>query len=99
MVITITYDLSRGLGEVVCTSFAKAGANVAINYFNRTEPAERVKAACEEHGVKAVILKADMTSTADAKRAVEEAKEALGGLDIIISNAVCFTTQHLQISR
>ncbi|KAF2117544.1 short chain dehydrogenase/reductase [Lophiotrema nucula] len=78
---------SAGLGEVVCTSFAKAGANVAVNYFNRTEPAEKVRAACEEHGVKAVILKADMTSTADAKRAVEEAKEALGGLDIIIANA------------
>ena len=88
-----------GLGEVVCTSFAKAGANVAINYFNRTEPAERVKTACEEHGVKAVILKADMTSTADAKRVVEEANEALGGLDIIIGNAVCLTIDIRELLR
>jgi NAD(P)-dependent dehydrogenase (short-subunit alcohol dehydrogenase family) len=31
----------------------------------------------------------DMTSTADAKRAVQEAIEELGGLDIILANAVC----------
>jgi hypothetical protein len=30
-----------------------------------------------------------MTSTADAKRAVQEAIEGLGGLDIILANAVC----------
>lgn len=31
----------------------------------------------------------DMTSTAEAKRAVKETIEQLGGLDIIIANAVC----------
>jgi hypothetical protein len=30
-----------------------------------------------------------MTSTADAKRAVKETIEGLGGLDIILANAVC----------
>jgi [acyl-carrier-protein] S-malonyltransferase len=48
-----------------------------------------VQKACEEHGVKAIVLKADMTSTADARRAVKEAKEQLGGLDLILANAVC----------
>ncbi|KAF2269255.1 short chain dehydrogenase/reductase [Lojkania enalia] len=78
---------SAGLGEVICHSFAKEGANVAINYFNRLEPAEKVKAAVEGYGVKGVLVKADMCSTAEARRAVEEAKEKLGGLDIVIANA------------
>lgn len=30
-----------------------------------------------------------MTSTADAKRAVQETIKQLGGIDIIIANAVC----------
>lgn len=48
----------RGLGEVICTQFAKEGANIAVNYFNRVEPAEKVAKACEEHGVKSVVVKA-----------------------------------------
>jgi NAD(P)-dependent dehydrogenase (short-subunit alcohol dehydrogenase family) len=46
-----------------------------------------VQKACEEQGVKAVVIKADMTSTAEAKRAVQETIKQLGGLDIIIANA------------
>jgi NAD(P)-dependent dehydrogenase (short-subunit alcohol dehydrogenase family) len=39
-----------------------------------------------------MIIKADMTVTSDARRAVRVAVEGLGGLDIILSNAVssCF---------
>jgi NAD(P)-dependent dehydrogenase (short-subunit alcohol dehydrogenase family) len=79
--------LSSGLGELLSTTFAKEGANIAINYFNRIEPAQKVQKACEAQGVKAVIIKADMTSTTEARRAVQEAKQLLGGLDIIIANA------------
>jgi len=78
---------SAGLGELLSTTFAKEGANVAINYFNRIEPAQKVQTQCQELGVKAVLIKADMTSTSDAKRAVEETIEQLGGLDIILANA------------
>jgi NAD(P)-dependent dehydrogenase (short-subunit alcohol dehydrogenase family) len=31
-----------------------------------------------------------MTDTADARRAVREAIEKLGGLDLVLANAVCF---------
>ncbi|RAR12468.1 malonyl-CoA-acyl carrier protein transacylase [Stemphylium lycopersici] len=78
---------SAGLGELISTTFAKEGANVAINYFNRIEPAQKVQKACEEQGVKAVVIKADMTSTSEAKRAVQETIKQLGGLDIVIANA------------
>jgi NAD(P)-dependent dehydrogenase (short-subunit alcohol dehydrogenase family) len=82
---------NSGLGALLSTTFASHGANIAINYFNRAGPAEEVAAACKAHGVKAIIIKADMTSTADAKRAVREALQGLGGLDIILANAVSFS--------
>jgi [acyl-carrier-protein] S-malonyltransferase len=47
-----------------------------------------VQKACEELGVKAVVIKADMTNTADAKRAVQETIKQLGGLDLVVANAV-----------
>ncbi|KAF2013728.1 short-chain dehydrogenase/reductase-like protein SDR [Aaosphaeria arxii CBS 175.79] len=78
---------SAGLGEVIAHTFAKEGSNVAINYFNRSEKAEEVAKACEAYGVKAIIVKGDVASTADCKRSVEETKEKLGGIDIIIANA------------
>ncbi|KAH7355619.1 short chain dehydrogenase/reductase [Pyrenochaeta sp. MPI-SDFR-AT-0127] len=78
---------SAGLGELISIAFAKEGANVAVNYFNRIEPAQKVQRQCEEQGVKAVVIKADMTSTAGAKRAVQETIEQLGGIDVVIANA------------
>ncbi|KAF2833378.1 short chain dehydrogenase/reductase [Ophiobolus disseminans] len=78
---------SAGLGALLSTTFATQGCNIAINYFNRIEPAQRVQKACQDLGVKAVIIKADMTSTADAKRVVKEAVDGLGGLDLILANA------------
>ncbi|KAL1612476.1 hypothetical protein SLS60_000703 [Paraconiothyrium brasiliense] len=48
---------SAGLGEVISISFAKEGANVAVNYFNRPEPAQNVVQECKKQGVEAVALK------------------------------------------
>ncbi|KAH7125394.1 short chain dehydrogenase/reductase [Dendryphion nanum] len=78
---------SAGLGEVLAYTFARQGCNIAINYFNRVEKAEEVKRGVEELGVKAVVIKADMSVVADCKRTVKEAIEGLGGLDIILANA------------
>jgi NAD(P)-dependent dehydrogenase (short-subunit alcohol dehydrogenase family) len=49
---------SSGLGAVLSETFAKEGCNVAINYFNREAPAQKVASACQAHGVKAVVIKA-----------------------------------------
>lgn len=78
-----------GLGEELSKAFAKEGANIAVNYCNRIEPAQKVQKACEEYGVKAVVIQADLTLTSGAKRAVQETIKQLGGLDLIISNLVC----------
>ncbi|KAF1835063.1 short chain dehydrogenase/reductase [Decorospora gaudefroyi] len=78
---------SAGLGALLSTTFARQGCNVAINYFNRIEPAQKVKTECEALGVRAVVVKADMTDTTEARRAVQETIEKLGGLDIVLANA------------
>jgi hypothetical protein len=43
---------------VLSETFAKEGCNVAINYFNREAPAQKVASACQAHGVKAVVIRA-----------------------------------------
>lgn len=49
---------NSGLGELISTTFAAEGANIAINYFNRHAPAEAVQKACLAQGVKAVTIQA-----------------------------------------
>ncbi|KAF2204755.1 short-chain dehydrogenase/reductase-like protein SDR [Delitschia confertaspora ATCC 74209] len=79
---------SRGLGAVLCHTFAAQGCNIAINYFNRVEAADEVASAVtSKYGVKAVVVKGDASLTAECKRTVEETIKALGGLDIVIANA------------
>ncbi|KAF2635858.1 short chain dehydrogenase/reductase [Massarina eburnea CBS 473.64] len=78
---------SAGLGALLSTTFAEQGCNIAINYFNRLEPAQKVQQECEQFGVKTVVVKADMTSTDECARAVEETITGLGGIDIVLANA------------
>jgi len=67
---------------------ARAGASVAVGYRSRKADAEETLRAVEggEGRSKAVGIQADLGDPAAAKRAVEQAAQALGGLDILIVN-------------
>jgi NAD(P)-dependent dehydrogenase (short-subunit alcohol dehydrogenase family) len=82
---------SRGLGAATVERFAAEGCNVAINYLSasaRAEAlAEKVRATW---GVTAVVIQGDVATDAGCVAIVEEAVRALGGLDVVVSNAVGF---------
>ncbi|KAI9811484.1 MAG: hypothetical protein M1827_005467 [Pycnora praestabilis] len=79
---------SRGLGALVCEKFAGEGCNIAINYVSNAErareTAEKIK---KEFRVKVVVIQGDVGVLNDCVKSVKESISALGGLDIIISNA------------
>ena len=80
---------SRGLGALVAEKFATEGCAIAINYVSNVERAKQTAAKLEkEWGVRAVLVQGDVGVMADCERTVKESREGLGGLDIIISNAV-----------
>ncbi len=78
---------SRGIGAELVQLLAGAGATVAINYRDKMARAEKVKAAIEENGGKAIVVGADLTdySTIDALRAT--LAEKFGHLDVLVLNA------------
>ncbi|KAJ5468606.1 hypothetical protein N7475_006358 [Penicillium sp. IBT 31633x] len=83
---------SRGLGAVSAEKFASEGSNVAINYMSNKETAEKLASdIASKYGVKAIVIQGDAGIKEDCINAVETAIEKLGGLDIIISNAVGYT--------
>ena len=81
---------SRGLGALVAEKFAAEGCNIAINYVTNLERAQQTAAKVEKDcAVKTVLVQGDVGVKADCERMVEKSTEGLGGLDVIISNAVC----------
>lgn len=78
---------SRGLGRAAVLALARAGADVAVNYCRDTKAARDVAARCEEFGVRAVAVKADVASSADVKRLFSRVAADLGRLDILVANA------------
>jgi len=77
-----------GMGRAAAIAFAREGADVAINYLpDEQADADEVVALIEAAGRKAVAIPGDLKEEAFCNRLVAEAAEALGGLDILVSNA------------
>ena len=77
---------SSGVGLATVERFAREGAELAL--VARGEAAlEQAAAVAREHGVAVHVVPADLTDRAAAEAAVASATAALGGLDVVVSNA------------
>ncbi|QDV31962.1 Glucose 1-dehydrogenase 2 [Planctopirus ephydatiae] len=79
---------SRGIGRGCAIELARAGANVAINYFSNRDEAESLAREIEALGRKAVIFQGDVSQQEVIERMIDETAQALGSLDLFVSNAV-----------
>ena len=90
---------SRGIGAAIAIALAEKGADVALTYERSADRAAEVVRAIEGKGRKAVAIQADSADPAAIKRSVDEAAEALGGLDILVNNAaIAFYASTAEIS-
>ncbi len=78
---------SRGIGRSICLALAKAGANVVTCYANGASGANETVKLCEELGVKAMAMKADVANYEDVSAMVTKTKEDFGSIDILVNNA------------
>lgn len=78
---------SRGIGAAIARQFAQVGQDVAISYLGSAEKARAVVAECEQLGVRAVAIQADVSLEADCKRLLAEAKTAIGPISVLVNNA------------
>ncbi len=77
---------ARGIGRTIALKLAEAGADVAVLDVN-LEASEETAAEIRALGRKAMALKADVTSLAEADEAVKKVVAELGGLHILVNNA------------
>ena len=76
---------SRGIGRAISLALANQGAAVAVNYASNQAAAEEVVAEITSSGGTAVAIQGDVAE--DGARLVDEAKEQLDGIHILVNNA------------
>lgn len=76
---------SRGIGRATAQAFAAAGDRVAVNHRDSANEAEELVRSLP--GTGHVAIQADLADPDAARRLVESAVQALGGLDVLINNA------------
>ncbi|HWE36346.1 MAG TPA: SDR family oxidoreductase [Isosphaeraceae bacterium] len=77
-----------GIGRAVGVAFAKEGADVAFLYLDEHEDAEETKRLIENEGRKCLAIAGDIGRESFCRDAVGRTVEELGGLDILVNNAV-----------
>jgi 3-oxoacyl-[acyl-carrier protein] reductase len=78
---------SRGIGAAISKALARAGTNVAINYRERADDANRLVDIITNAGGRAVAISADVSQTSEVANMIERVKSELGPIDILINNA------------
>ncbi|CAG7631572.1 SDR family NAD(P)-dependent oxidoreductase [Paenibacillus allorhizosphaerae] len=87
--VALVTGASRGIGEAIAIRLAEEGAHVAINFTSDRSRAlaENVKQQVEAHGVKAMVVQADVGSKQQVESMFEQVKAQLGDVDILVNNA------------
>jgi NAD(P)-dependent dehydrogenase (short-subunit alcohol dehydrogenase family) len=75
-----------GIGAAAARALAADGVDVALAG-RRREPLEAVAGEIADAGGRAVVIAADISREAEARRAVAEAVHALGSLQVLVNNA------------
>jgi glucose 1-dehydrogenase len=78
---------SKGLGQACAIAFAKAGADVLVNYNSDYAGAVETKDAIEAVGGKAVLFKANVAKEQEVLDMFQCALDAFGRVDICVPNS------------
>ncbi|MGH9352323.1 MAG: SDR family NAD(P)-dependent oxidoreductase, partial [Terriglobia bacterium] len=78
---------SSGIGRATAEAFARAGASVAVNYLKNEKGAEDAAQAVRKLGCEAIVIKADVTRSADVKSMIDATLKQWGHIDVLVNNA------------
>lgn len=84
--VAIVTGGSRDIGRAVSVQLAQEGAKVVINYHSNKANAEETLKMITDNGGEAIIVKGDVTRSADVSQLVTAAREAFGEEIHILAN-------------
>lgn len=83
--VALITGASAGIGRASATLLAREGANLVVTA-RRADRLDELVAEIEKGGSKAVAVVGDAREEATAERAVKQAQESFGRIDILINN-------------
>jgi NAD(P)-dependent dehydrogenase (short-subunit alcohol dehydrogenase family) len=78
---------SRGIGRGIALKLAEEGAVVAVHYLHNEDAAKSTLDLIRDRGGNGLILQGDVTDPEQVVDVARRAADALGGIDIFVSNA------------
>ncbi len=78
---------SHNIGQGIAVVLAEKGYDVAITYRSRADGAEETRKAVEALGRKCYVFQAELSQEDAPQRVVDQAYDALDGLDLTVCNA------------
>ena len=78
---------SRNIGREMAITFAREGANLALSSLQSPQELEEVAAECRELGAETYTATADISDGDQCRQLVTDSLEALGSIDVLVSNA------------
>lgn len=85
--VAIVTGSSSGVGAACARKLARRGCRVVVNYLSNEKGGRETRSACEDAGVEAVAVRADVARDEDCRRLVAAAEERWGRLDALVNNA------------
>jgi len=85
--VALVTGSSRGVGNGIILEFAKSRYDVVINYNNNEGLALLLKSEVESLGVRALVIKCDVSKEEEVKEMINSVILEFGHIDVLVNNA------------
>jgi NAD(P)-dependent dehydrogenase (short-subunit alcohol dehydrogenase family) len=90
---------SRGIGRAIALQLAREGADVAISYASRPEPARQTQDELEALGRRALSIPCDVARQEHVDKLVDRTRQELGPIDLVVHcGAISNTCSHDELT-
>jgi len=85
--VAVVTGAGSGIGHAIALQLAREGADVAVTGHSRMHLAEKTAKEIEQMNRRAIVVKMDVSSSAQVNAAVEKTLHSFGAIDILVNNA------------
>lgn len=85
--VVLVTGASRGIGRGIAQAFGQEGSRVVVNYRVEVEAAEETARLVRQAGGEAVVIRADVSRSADVQPMVERVESEVGPIAALVNNA------------